>query len=215
MALPKTGQRGALEARERPYRAEHGTSLFQPEPPRTWGALAAWFRDAWEASLPMRLHTGGVEDGSALGAPRMSGAMHARTDHASERGWGISGWDRDGRPRGMTDDGTLTRDPFLFYLECRLRKGEPDAIALVRWAYVGYDIEEAALAIFRRTHRDGAPVLWETEALHALLERGIRKLWHDCRSEPIRYAICRDCRRRRCVCGERSEAQVNAEEAMG
>jgi hypothetical protein len=215
MAAPKTGTRGAFERRERPYKGEHERSVQQPTPPRSWEALAAWFRDAWETSLPARLHTRGVEDGSALGAPRMSGAMHARIDHAGQRGWGVSGWDREGQPRGMTDDG-LTRDPFLYYLERRLREDDGDAVALVRWAYVGYDIEEAANNAFvkRIRLREADPDGWTDwlSSYTATLERGIRRLWYDCQREPVRYAVCRVCRRRECVCGSKSEAQVNAEE---
>lgn len=223
---PKAGRRGdltPLALRDTPYRTEHAASVRPPRPPQTFPALAAWFRDAWEASLPTRSHTRGVEDGSALGSPRMSGALHARTDHASDRGWGVTGWDKDGQPRGMTDDGTLTRDPFLFYLELRLLRKEVEAVELVRWAYMGWDVVDAALSAFRRTHdpvtnpsllpaaADGKH--WEAQAYEALLERGIRRLWDDCQREPVRYAICRGCRRRECVCGQRSESQIRAEES--
>lgn len=216
---PKHGYRGdvslALQRRESPHADAHARSLSTPTPPLTWEACVAWFKDAWEASLPTRLHTRGVEDGSALGSPRMAGAMHARTDHVDDKGWGVTGWDRQGQPRGMTDDGTLTRDPFLFYLELRLRREDPGAHALVRWAYMGWSVEDTALSLFRRTLREGHPILFEVEALRSLLEVTIKRLWHDCQREPVRYSICRGCRRRECVCGQRSEAQVNAEEAAG
>lgn len=214
---PKSGRRGdltPLALRDRPFHQEHAASVRTPTPPQTFAALAAWFRDAWEASLPTRSHTRGVEDCSALGSPRMSGALHARTDHVSDRGWGVTGWDKDGRPRGMNADG-LTRDPFLFYLEIRLRKGEPEAEQLIHWAYVGWDVDEAANNAFVRRIRshEEDPEGWALfrVGFEALLERGIRRLWHDCQREPIRYAICAECRRRECVCGRRSEAQLNAE----
>ena len=170
----------------------------------------------------------GVEDGSALGSPRMAGALHQRTDHASGRGWGVTGHDRDGNPRGVAEDG-LTRDPFLYHLEMMLRDGRWDegawrpsrkgtaATMLVRWAYMGWGSEELALSLLHprraKTMQDDPIVVWETDALEALLERTIRQLWHDCQREPVRYAICRTCRRRDCICGQRSEAQVNAEDA--
>lgn len=223
MAPPRTGHRGDLNAiinaaKATPYRQEADERARQrPAAPQTFVACEAWFRDAWEASLPTRSHTRGVEDGSALGSPRMSGAMHARTDHVSGKGWGVTGHDRDGRPRGMTDDGTLTRDPFLFYLEMRLRRDEPEAVQLVRWAYMGWDVDAAANNGFieRMKMRQSDPAGWKDyrTGYEALLERGIKRLWHDCQSEPVRFSVCRECRRRQCVCGQRSESQVNAEEA--
>jgi hypothetical protein len=147
----------------------------------------------------------------------MSGALHARTDHASDKGWGVTGWDRSGTPRGMTDDGELTRDPFLYYLELRLRRQEPGACAVVRWAYLGWDTEAAANTDFveRIRLRLDDPDGWRAylEGHDALLERTIRQLWHDCQREPVRWSICQDCRRRDCVCGQRSEAQIAAEDA--
>lgn len=215
---PRTGQRGVFDQRDRPYRQEADERARQrPTAPQTFAACEAWFRDAWEASLPTRSHTRGVEDGSALGSPRMSGALHARTDHASAKGWGVTGWDREGRPRGMTDDGTLTRDPFLFYLELRLRRDEPEAVQLVRWAYMGWDVDASANNGFieRMRLRQVDPKGWSDyrAGYEALLERGIRRLWHDCQSEPVRYSVCPSCHKRVCVCGERSESQVRAEEA--
>lgn len=223
MAPPRTGTRGSLDnaainaAKAAPYRRENIESVRPARPPQTFEALAAWFRDAWVASLPTRLHTRGVEDGSALGSPRMAGAMHARTDHASGKGWGVTGWDRQGQPRGMTDDGTLTRDPFLFYLELRLRREEVEAVQLVHWAYLGWDVTEAANNAFvkRIQKHEQDPEGWALyrSGYEALLERGIRKLWDDCQREPVRYSICVECRRRECVCGQRSESQINAEES--
>ena len=217
---PKAGRRGELTPlsliRDTPYRTEHVESVRPTRPPQTFPALAAWFMDAWSASLPARLHTRGVEDGSALGSPRMSGALHARTDHASDRGWGVTGWDREGQPRGMTHDG-LTRDPFLFYLEMRLHRREVEAVQLVHWAYLGWDVDEAANNAFVKRIRahEQDPEGWALyrAGYEALLERGIRRLWADCQNEPVRHSVCRECRRRVCVCGQRSESQVNAEEA--
>ena len=74
-------------------------------------------------------------------------------------------------------------------------------------------MDATALSIFRRTHGDAAGVLYEAHALEALLERTIRTLWQRCQTEPVRYSICRECRRRECMCGQKSEAQVNAEDA--
>lgn len=218
---PKAGRRGelqslALEARRTPFREAHDASIQRPSPPQTWPARAAWFRDAWEASLPARLHTRGVEDESALGSPRMAGAMHARIDHASDLGWGLTGHDRDGQPRGVTSEG-LTRDPFLFYLERMLRgKGDHErmgALALMRWAYLGWDVEAAAQATFVAQHAH--PDTWRAylAGFRSLLEMTIHTLWVRCQREPERFPVCRDCRKRECVCGQRSEAQVNAEEA--
>ena len=215
---PKAGRRGDITSlallRDRPFREEHERSTRLASTPQTWAALEAWFRDAWETSLPTRMHTRGVEDGSALGSPAMARAMHARTDHVSEDGWGVTGWDRDGQPRGIDRASGLTRSPFLFYLECRLRSREESdrlgARMVIRWAYMGWDIPALAHAVFLRTHGQDD---FATEAMAALLERTVRRLWHDCQREPVRYAVCRECRRMRCVCCERSEAQVNAEEA--
>ena len=214
---PRTGRRGDLTPlsllRDSPYREAYERSVRAAGAPQTWAELADWYRDEWQASLPTRTHTRGVEDGSALGSPAMARGMHIRTDHASEDGWGVSGWDRDGRPRGIDHEG-LTRSPFLFYLECRLRGREAadqlGARLLVKWAYMGFDVPALAHTTFVRTHGDDD---YATDALRALLERTIVRLWHDCQREPVRHHICRECRRMRCQCGERSEAQIAAEEA--
>ena len=235
VAPPKAGRRGdvalpslALD-RDARYRSEHERSIARPTPPQTWPACVAFFRDAWEASLPTRMHTRGVEDESALGSPRMAGAMHARIDHAvsskpgpdgkpivNHNGWGLTGHDRDGQPRGVTPEG-LTRDPFLYYVERMLRgKDEYEkhgALSLIRWAYMGWDVEAAAQASFLTQHAD--PDTWALylAGYRALLERTIRTLWVRCQREPERFPVCRQCRHRECICGQRSEAQVNAEEA--
>lgn len=222
---PKSGRRGdvalPLLERERPFRGDHERSAAQrPEAPRTWPEAVAWFRDAWEASLPLRLHQAGVEPGSALGSPRLAGAARMRLGHVTRKGWGITGWDRDGRPRGVDDEG-LTRDPFLFHLETRLRSKDPKvseaAQQLVTWAYLGYDTDHAAHDAFvtRLYLKDDVISGWSLfqQGFESLLERTIKQLWHDCQREPVRYPICAECRRRRCECGERSESQVNAEEA--
>lgn len=219
----RTGRRGeltaALDAREHPYRRERDDSARRTEQaPLTFGACRSWFRDAWEASLPARMHSMAVEDGDQWGGPRWTKAMLSRIGNASDQGWMATGWDKHGQPRGVDAEG-LTRDPFLFHLEMMLRGGGTDALgasALMTWAYMGWDSEAAAIAIFRRPPRTVMPspvVLWETAALEAMLERTIRRLWHACRTEPVRYAICPVCKRRECVCAQRSEAQVNAEEA--
>lgn len=230
MAPPKAGRRGDLALplleRERPFRAEHDLSVAQPRPPQTWESCVSWFRDAWEASLPVRIHTRGVEDGGdagGLGSPKMAGGMHQRIDHVSRLGWGVTGWDKDGRPRGMAEDGTVTRDPFLFYLELRLRsrdeKVSSGAQALVWWAYLAWDTVSAAFAYTTRLRAAGmmpepdARGRWAALAFESVLERTIRQLWHDCQREPVRYSICPSCRRRGCVCGQRSEAQIRAEGA--
>jgi len=220
MAPPKAGRRGdiGLLARtvDAPYRGDHDRSVErQAPPPQTWPACVAWFRDAWEASLPTRLHTAGVEAESALGSPRMAGAMHARIDHASDLGWGLTGHDREGQPRGVDRATGLTRDPFLYYLE-RMLRGKDDherfgALSLLRWAYLGWDVEAAAQASFVAQHAN--PETWALykSGHRALMERTIRTLWVRCQREPERFPVCRQCRHRQCVCGERSEAQVNAE----
>jgi hypothetical protein len=223
---PKTGTRGAFETRDRPFRREHDASTLQrPRPPQTFEACAAWFREAWEASLPARMHTRGVEDGSALGSPRMAGALHRRTDHASPDGWGVTGWDRDGQPRGIDRATGLTLDPFLFYLETMLRGRVRDehgqrtekrtvealgATALVRWAYLGWDLGALIHETWRRSpnHEDD----YNVPAMRALLETTIRRLWDQYQREPVRWVRCVRCHRRDCVCGERSESQINAEE---
>lgn len=217
---PKGGRRGSLTPlglRDAPYRGEHDVSAAQrPTPPQTWPACVAWFRDAWEASLPNRLHTSGVEADSALGSPRMAGAMHARIDHASANGWGLTGHHRDGSPRGVGADG-LTRDPFLFYLERMLRSSNAHehlgALALVRWAYMGWDVEAAAQETFLGQHAN--PETWGiyVVSFRALMERTIRTLALRCQQEPERFPVCKDCRKRDCICGQRSESQVRAEEA--
>jgi hypothetical protein len=219
IVAPKAGRRGdvALPLLERtaPFRCEHERSVRQHATPRTWEALAAFFREAWEASLPTRLHTSGVEDESALGSPRMAGAMHQRIDHASTLGWGLTGWDQHGQPRGVNRSDGLSRDPFLYWLERMLRSlnaGEAlGARALVRWAYMGWDWEAAAQETFCLQHADPATWPMYHAAYHALLERTIRTLWIRCQREPERWNICKDCRHRDCICGQRSDSQVNAE----
>lgn len=144
-----------------------------------------------------------------------------RLGHVTRKGWGVTGWDKDGQPRGVDDDG-LTRDPFLFYLEKRLRSKDElvseAAQLLVTWAYLGYDTDHAAHDEFVRLLylKDAQPAGWEAwrEGYESRLERTIRQLWWDCQKEPVRYSVCRECRRRECMCGQRSEAQVNAEEAV-
>lgn len=203
---PSTGRRGE------PYRAAHERSTAHESPPRTWNALRHWFVAEWEASLPMRMHTRGVHPESHLGSPTLAGAVASRTGHATERGWGLTGWDRHGQPIGVDEETGDTRQPFLYHLERAMRDGGTTGIgarAVVRWAYVGWDIHAATLALYRHD----TATLWETAALTALLERTIRDLWERCQSEPRRWSICPACRRRECVCGERSEAQVRAEEA--
>lgn len=189
---------------------------MRPVAPQTWEARRAWFRDAWEGSLPTRIHTRGVEDESALGSPRMAGAMHRRIDHASINGWGLTGHDRDGQPRGVNGDG-LTLDPFLFYVE-RMLRGKDDherhgARSLVSWAYMGWDLEATAQASFLGTHAD--PETWTLflAGFRALLDRTIATLWVRCQTEPERWPVCRSCRKRECVCGEKSDSQRNAEDA--
>lgn len=175
----------------------------------------AWFIEAWEASLPTRLHTRGVEDESALGSPRMAGAMHARIDHVSDLGWGLTGHDRNGEPRGVDKASGLTRDPFLYYLERMLRGKDQyehhGALSLMRWAYMGWDVEAAAQATFLSEHAQ--PETWGAylAGFRALLEQTIQKLHQRCQREPERFPVCRSCRKRECICGQRSEAQINAE----
>ena len=218
----KPAARGAARyALEHPFAEENRESARQrPSPPLTWPACVGWFRDAWEASLPTRLHQAGVEPGSALGSPRMAGAVRQRLGHVTRKGWGVTGWDRDGQPRGVDAEG-LTRDTFLFHLEMRLRSKDArtceNAQQLVTWAYLGYDTDHAAHDAFvtRLYLKDAEPAGWALfrEGFESMLERTIRQLWDDCQHEPVRHTICRECRRRRCECGERSEAQVNAEDA--
>lgn len=220
--MTKTAARHAIES---PHLEEHWRSVEptrRPQEPRTWEACVAWFRDAWEASLPTRMHTRGVEADSALGSPRLAGALRARTSNVTDHGWGVTGWDRHGQPRGMTDDGTLTRDPFLYYLERMLGERVKDehgkrtdtltvnalgADALVRWAYLGWDLGSLIHETWRRNHDDD----YAPAAMRALLESTIKRLWAQCQREPERYPICPTCRQRRCRCAERSEAQINAE----
>lgn len=222
LAPPKAGRRGdlqslALAQRSSPFREAHDASAsHRPEAPRTWEACVAWFRDAWEASLPTRLHTRGVEDESALGSPRMAGAMHRRIDHVSNGGWGLTGWDREGQPRGVGADG-LTLDPFLFYME-RMLKGRNDfehmgALSLMRWAYMGWDVEAAAQSTFIAQHANPDTWTFYLAGFRSLLWTTIRTLAIRCQREPERWPVCRGCRQRECVCGQRSESQINAERA--
>ena len=146
----------------------------------------------------------------------------ARTDHVSDRGWGVTGWDRTGEPRGVDRSTGLTRDPFLYYLERMLGERVRDeqgqrterrtanalgATALVRWAYLGWDLGALIHEMWRRNHDDD----YAEPAMRALLETTIKRLWQDCQREPVRWARCVTCHRRDCVCGERSESQANAE----
>ena len=218
---PKAGRRGdlqslALAQRSSPFREDHDASAtVLPAAPRTWPSCVAWFRDAWEASLPTRLHTRGVEDESALGSPRMAGGMHRRIDHVSDHGWGLTGWDRDGQPRGVDRATGLTIDPFLYNME-RMLRGRNDhermgALALMRWAYLGWDVEAAAQATFVAQH--ASPETWSLylAGFRSLLHGTIRTLAIRCQREPERWPVCRGCRQRECICGTKSEAQHNAE----
>lgn len=84
MAPPSTGHRGALEARERPFRDQHDRSLstrFDRHPTRLRD-LVRELQEAREAETVTRLHIGGVEwepgdGGSALGTPRWSAQFRA------------------------------------------------------------------------------------------------------------------------------------------
>ncbi len=213
MTVPRHGRRGEPYAldRDRRYRREHDDSARQAETPRTWNALRHWFVDEWQAALPTRSHVKGVEDSGpdgGLGSPRMAPALRARTAHASDRGWGLTGWDRDGQPIGVDGEGHTTQ-PFLYHLERMMRDGGTTGVgarALVTWAYMGFDVGAAARETFRRTSTP-----WESAALEALLERTVRDLHRRCLSEPVRWSVCRVCRRRECICAQKSESQVNAE----
>jgi hypothetical protein len=79
--LPKTGQRGALERRERPHAHDHDTSLerrFRTGiQPKGLPELVRWFRERCAEELPDALHKPGIwrdhgtdaTGGSALGSP--------------------------------------------------------------------------------------------------------------------------------------------------
>jgi len=77
MTLPKSGQRGMLEARERPFRTDHKASVrtrWERHPHRLRDLIRE-LQDAREAETVTRLHRGGVEwdaqsGGSKLGSPR-------------------------------------------------------------------------------------------------------------------------------------------------
>lgn len=73
----------ALRRRERSHYQVHQDSRIEKariavEAPVELGALLGWFRREWQADFPRRLHERGVEPESALGAPRLAGAMRAR-----------------------------------------------------------------------------------------------------------------------------------------
>ena len=217
MAPPKSGYRGGVRPyaldRDRPFRQEHDDSARTQAPPQTWNALQHWFVEQWQAALPTRSHVKGVKDSGpdgGLGSPRMAPALRARTAHASDRGWGLTGWDRDGQPIGVDNEGHTTQ-PFLYHLERMMRDGprqSAGAQALLRWAYLGWDVEATAIATWRRSH-----VEWGEQAMGALLEGALRDLYRRCQTEPIRWSVCRVCRKRDCICNQKSESQVNAETA--
>lgn len=169
--------------------------------PRTFAALAYWYRGQWSDSMPLRLHVHEL-DYDVLGSPRWTRAFQRYLLDD----WGATGWDRNGDPRGVDEDGT-TIDRFRFYLALMLRRGGAErrqAERLCRWAYLGWDMELVGLG-------ETPPV--GKEFMETYLERALRNLWRRCQAEPVRYSVCSECRRRDCVCGEKSESQRKAEEA--
>ena len=196
-------------SRESALSGRAGRAYAEPEMPRTFEALKAWFVECWSEALPIRLHERGDEDHDVLGSPRWAAAFRRRILNASKRGWLVTGWDKHGDPRAVDHEG-YTLSPFLFYLErdlnSRTKSEQIGAEALVRWAYLGWDIV--------RTGEANVPII-EKDYMEALLEKALRRLWWRCQREPERYSVCPDCHRRQCCCGEKSEAQVRAEEAGG
>lgn len=84
MTVPKTGNRGALDARDRPYRGEHERSaegrMERGRQPASLGQFLRWYSDGWDAEVPTSLHKAEVwrdhgihaEGGSKLGSPAHS-----------------------------------------------------------------------------------------------------------------------------------------------
>lgn len=174
--------------------------------PRTAGRLAAWFRHRWAVSLPDRLH---VHEFDASGSPRQTGAfVRELTSEWPPRGKGgrpYTGWDAQGEPLNIDEDGK-TIDRFRYWLEWMLVRSsgreQEQAERLVRWAFLGFDARALAAS-------ETVPA----EFMEAYLERALRTLYRHCQVEPVRFAICPECRRGTCSCADKSESQHRAEEA--
>jgi hypothetical protein len=187
--------------------------------PRSFRALAAWFRHEWANSLPMKLHDDAMDGREGLRwSPAMARELSTpwpRQDDRREaaglpRRQGVtkpySGYRRVGdvlEPMGVDDDGT-TVSRFRYYLERRLMASADSerrqAERLIRWAFLDFDT--ASLAAAERV---------EAEFMEAYIERALRALHRDCQREPVRFRLCARCYRNVCVCSEKSEAQRRAE----
>jgi hypothetical protein len=188
--------------------------------PRTFRALAAWFRHEWANSLPTKLHDDVMD---AEGGPRWTSAMTRelstpwpRQDDRREaagvpRRRGLTkpytGYRRVGdelEPLGVDEDG-MTVNRFRYYLEHRLVKGTKQecrqAERLTRWAFLDFDTW--SLAASERV---------DPEFMEAYLERALRSLYRDCQREPVRFRLCARCYRNACICAEKSESQEHAEQ---
>ena len=148
----------ALASRGRTHREVHELSLVQRghvvgDRPQSFAALLGWFKREWDAEFPRRLHERGVEPESALGAPRLAGAMRARLtaiddDEDAERARRATDYD----PAHDTwSSGAAPRYPILDALE---RYGHRHPLLrryLEAVAYGGFDwrrVAQARLRIF-------------------------------------------------------------------
>jgi hypothetical protein len=138
----------ARRARHAPHAPDRADSIQRRKDrarsqPFRFGALLGWFREEWLAEIPARIHERGVEPDSALGSPRLSGAMRHRAD-VLDNPTMARATDYD-RQHDTWSTGEAPRMPVLAALEA-LSCGSAHRIArpltahyLRRLAYAGFD----------------------------------------------------------------------------
>lgn len=165
--------RHAIEARERPYRAEHEAAIVARMDtgvrPSTLRALLKWYEQAVSDEMPDKLHSPGVwrdwgpqsVGGSALGSPRHSDAFRQYIEGSE------SATDQDGSYQ------TPVRAA-LWYLAEKSRRPLA-ARRLFRLAQCGFDWHRAA-DVLCLAHEDAED----------LFTRGLERLWDAyCPSPPL------------------------------
>jgi hypothetical protein len=128
-----------------------------PRCPKTFNALLDWLKQVWaEEPFPDHIHSRGVFELSALGAPAMN---HAFTQHIE-------------RPSGTDQDGYFLT-PLNAALE-QISHGHPLAARNI-WAVIRVDFDWKAIAA-----RGG----WAQEMYAMYLSRAIEDLWWQYKMAP-------------------------------